>query len=987
MNAISIPLIVIASISFYVGCYHLLIYFRRMEHREDLTFALMCFANGFYDVLCAGLYNANSVVEGAQWQRLQFIALAFLDITFLWFIFYYTRQKPQKFTYLLTTYFLVTIFVQVIDRSNLTWVVDHPSIKEVILPFGLTVTYYEASLGIFTAIHGLMGMVLCTYILWIGVRFYRLGHKREATPLLFALGIMYVVAFNDTAISDSLYHFIYMLEYGYITMILLMAYSLSNTIVEATRTKASLIESEERYRNIVENSHSGILTVDNDFKFTYVNDQLCNILGYSRQDLIGMDFRLVLDDESKHEVADYHTRRQRGESIPPRYEMCVIRKDGEKRILEMSAAAINITSDVARTIGQVLDITERKQSEEVLRQAHLVVENSPAVLFRWGVGEGWPVEIVSSNVTQFGYTPEELLSGVVPFSSLVHPQDLERVQHEVQEYSAKGVDRFYQEYRILTPNGEVRWVDDRTAIERLADGRIANYQGIVIDITDRKRLEYENEERRKYLESIFASVPDAIVTSGIQHKISEWNPGAERLFGYTADEAVGKNINELITGVNENIKSEATRWTEVIQKGVGIPPTETIRYRKDGTPVDIIVSVSPIIIGEDWNGVVAVYTDITERKRAEAALRESEEKYRSLFETSPESITLVDLQGIILDCNEATARIAGKTINQLVEKSFMELGVLNEKDFPRYLELFNDTIHGDPPASLQVEYRLPDNQTHWVEVFPALLKKNNQAYAIQIISRDISETKKAEAERENLIKELETRNAELERFIYIVSHDLRSPLVTIRGFLGYLDKNVSLGNTDQAKADLGRIASATNKMQRMLNELLELSRIGRMTNPPEEIDTSQLVKEAVDLVRMSIEARGIQVNIAEDLPSVYGDRARLLEVMQNLLDNACKFMGDQRNPLIEIGTRGFEPDGKPIFFVRDNGVGVDPQFHARIFGIFNKLDIRTDGTGVGLALVKRIIEEHVCRIWVESQGKGAGATFYFTLPTNPGISI
>jgi len=150
-------------------------------------------------------------------------------------------------------------------------------------------------------------------------------------------------------------------------------------------------------------------------------------------------------------------------------------------------------------------------------------------------------------------------------------------------------------------------------------------------------------------------------------------------------------------------------------------------------------------------------------------------------------------------------------------------------------------------------------------------------------------------------------------------------------------------------------------------------------NPSEEIDFSLLVKEAVDLARTPIEARGIQVNLAANLPTVFGDRARLLEVLQNLMDKACKFMGDQLNQLIEIGTSGADPNDAPLFFVRDNGIGIDPQYHERIFGLFNKLDIHTDGTGIGLALVKRIVKDHRGRIWVESHGVGKGTKFLFNL--------
>jgi hypothetical protein len=226
MKAISIPLIVIASISFYVGLYHLLIFFRRKQHREDFLFALMCFANGFYDVFCAGLYNSTSVAEGAQWQRLQFITLAFFNIAFVWFVSVYTHQKTQKLTYAFSIYFLFAVIIQVIDRSDLTWLVDRPAIKNMLLPFGMRVTYYEATLGLFTTVQGLMGLVIGIYILVFTLHFYKRGYKKEATPLIITLVILYATAINDTVISNGVYEFIYTIEYGYIALILLMAYSL-----------------------------------------------------------------------------------------------------------------------------------------------------------------------------------------------------------------------------------------------------------------------------------------------------------------------------------------------------------------------------------------------------------------------------------------------------------------------------------------------------------------------------------------------------------------------------------------------------------------------------------------------------------------------------------------------------------------------------------------------------------------------------------------
>ena len=233
-------------------------------------------------------------------------------------------------------------------------------------------------------------------------------------------------------------------------------------------------------------------------------------------------------------------------------------------------------------------------------------------------------------------------------------------------------------------------------------------------------------------------------------------------------------------------------------------------------------------------------------------------------------------------------------------------------------------------------------------------------------------------QRKELIGELESKNEELERFTYTVSHDLKSPLVTISGFIGFLEQDARTGNMERFKKDAQRINEAVTKMQRLLNELLQLSRIGRMMNPPLELSFNEMIDEAMDIVHGRLEERGITVLVQPDLPSIYGDKPRLMEVLQNLLDNAAKYMGDQTTPVVEIGQSG-EENGLPIFHIRDNGIGIAPEHHERVFGLFNKLDAKSEGTGVGLALVKRIVEIHGGRIWVESEA-GKGCTFFFTLP-------
>jgi signal transduction histidine kinase len=239
------------------------------------------------------------------------------------------------------------------------------------------------------------------------------------------------------------------------------------------------------------------------------------------------------------------------------------------------------------------------------------------------------------------------------------------------------------------------------------------------------------------------------------------------------------------------------------------------------------------------------------------------------------------------------------------------------------------------------------------------------------------------AERKKLISQLEASNAELERFTYTVSHDLRSPLVTIKGFLGMLIKDLQDGRQDKIEDDFQRIANAADKMHTLLSDLLELSRIGRIINPPEEVDLAQVIREAIETLDAQLRSKKLIVNSPLNMHIVYGDRIRLREVFENLIDNAAKYTGDQPNPMIEIGTK--DENNEVVIFVRDNGMGIEPQYQKKVFGLFDKLNPDSEGTGIGLALIKRIIETHGGKIWVESEGLGKGSTFYFTIPDSRNI--
>ena len=249
--------------------------------------------------------------------------------------------------------------------------------------------------------------------------------------------------------------------------------------------------------------------------------------------------------------------------------------------------------------------------------------------------------------------------------------------------------------------------------------------------------------------------------------------------------------------------------------------------------------------------------------------------------------------------------------------------------------------------------------------------------AFNSMSMEIEDNNRVQARQ---VDELSKVNIELERFTYTVSHDLKSPLITIGGFIGMIEKDLKKDKFDRVNSDLARIRSAAEKMRQLLDDLLELSRIGRIANPSQNLHQGQIIGDALERVHgriMSGKVR-VDVKIPDDLPVVFGDKPRITEVWQNLVENAVKFSIQQPDPVIEIGAR-VDEDWLECY-VKDNGMGIDDKYLKKIFGLFERLDAGEEGTGIGLALVKQIIEVHGGRIWAESQGLGQGTTLTFRLP-------
>ncbi len=477
-----------------------------------------------------------------------------------------------------------------------------------------------------------------------------------------------------------------------------------------------------------------------------------------------------------------------------------------------------------------------------------------------------------------------------------------------------------------------------------------------------------SEERfRKFFDSSMVAIYIAGLEDG---RLIEANEAFWKLTGMRPEEALGKTGLEL--GLWKGREPERRKFMEELKTQRSIRNRDYQLTSRSGKTYDTLAFYELIHL-EGRLCLLAMFYDISEQKRAQEELRENEARNRAILNAIPDMLVELDQDGTLLNA-----------FHPQEFEPLLPIGdFLGQKIQGMPAEVISQALSEIQQAvqtgrTQTFEHQFSDSAgTH---VYEARIAASGNRRAMVMI-RDITPRKKAEAERESLIRELESKNSELEQFTYTVSHDLKSPLITIKGFLGLLRKDAARGDPSHLERDIQHIVDAADKMQRLLNQLLELSRIGRLMNPPQEIPFEALAAEAVGLVQGRLEAKRIQVHIQKGMSRVYGDRQRLVEVVQNLVDNAAKFMGNQAQPCIEIG-QGPEQTGKPTFFVRDNGIGIAPEYHQHIFGLFNKLDPHGEGTGVGLALAKRIVEVHGGKMWVESE-PGRGSTFFVSLAPKP----
>jgi PAS domain S-box-containing protein len=494
------------------------------------------------------------------------------------------------------------------------------------------------------------------------------------------------------------------------------------------------------------------------------------------------------------------------------------------------------------------------------------------------------------------------------------------------------------------------------------------------DITERK----EAEEAQSRLAAIVNSSDDAIIGKTLEGIITSWNPGAEKLFGYTKAEAVGQPM--LMIFPPERINEEPEILGR-IKRGESVDHFETVRVRKDGKLIDVSATISPL---KDGGGKIIgaskIARDITERKQAQEALRQQ----AALFDQTYDAMIVWNWNGPIIFWNRGAELLYGFSRVEALGRTTHEL--LRTR-FPEGLDSLTRALEQKKQWEGELEHTMRDGRKITIETRMTLVREPGRSYVVEA-NRDITERKRAQEKINQLNAELEQRviqrtaeleaaNKELEAFSYSVSHDLRAPLRAVNGFAGIVLEDFGSQLPEEGKRYLERIRNGGERMGVLIDDLLAFSRLSRQLVNPQPVNTMKLVQSILDELKPQMDGRQLEIKTGE-LPVCHGDPALLKQAWVNLISNAVKYTRGREPGTIEIGC--IRENGENVYFVRDNGAGFDMQYVNKLFGVFQRLH-RADefeGTGVGLAIVQRIIHRHSGRVWAQA-AVDRGATFYFTL--------
>ena len=588
----------------------------------------------------------------------------------------------------------------------------------------------------------------------------------------------------------------------------------------------------------------------------------------------------------------------------------------------------------------------------------------------------------------FGWSRQEVLTHPLPFI----PEDKDEKLSATFTRSLQGRIISAFETQAKRKDGSLIDISISTAPVRDAEGRITGVMAVISDIT---RLVGNAQGK---LAAIVESSDDAIISKTLDGIIQTWNHAAERIFGYSADEVVGHPISILIPPDRVH---EETEILDRLKRGKRIEHFETERVAKDGRHVQISLAISPILDADGRViGASKVARDITERKQMESKLRENDERLRAIFNQTSVGIAQVDLSGRFVLVNQEFCRMAGRSAQELLELRMQD--ITHPDDVAYNQVLFDWLVKEGGNFEIEKRYVLPDGSLIWVHnSVAAITDPRGKPEYVVAISQDISDRRCAEMALQEIKADLEQRvqqrtrelqaanetlqqhtealiksNVELERFAYVCSHDLREPLRMVSSFSDLLARRHKDKLEPEAREFLDFIMDGASRMDQLIRDVLSYSRLSSREKKAERVDCESVLLKAS--INLSSAIADSQAKVTHDpLPVVEGDTTQLTQLFQNLLGNALKFR--RGAPRIHISATR---DGQHCrFSVKDNGIGIESQYRDRIFQIFQRLHTRSEytGTGIGLAICKKIVENHGGRIWVES-APGKGSTFYFTLP-------
>lgn len=613
-----------------------------------------------------------------------------------------------------------------------------------------------------------------------------------------------------------------------------------------------------------------------------------------------------------------------------------------------------------------IDITDRKTAETHLKESEerykRLVDGSPDILYSFSKGKGG--FYVSAKVEEvLGYTAEYLMENPFVWYESIHPEDREAVDRALSR-CAEG-EHFKIEYRIRNRDGNWLWFYDRSIGLRMEEDGACLIEGLAMDITDRKKA----EER---FETFFSLIYDIFCIADIDGHFRLINPAAERILGYTREELYERPFMEFIHPDDRENTLQVIR--ERLAHGATVVNFQNRYICKDGSVRWLEWNSQPML---DQGITFAVGRDCTRRRAMEASVRESEIWLRNIYNSLEEAVLVVSPDRSLVNVNRASLEMFGYTEQELLNLSTELLHVDTEyfREFGRRIEkAFDQGIS----AEFEFQARRKNGEIFPTEHTVSLLRdESGKPLGIVSVVRDISERKKAEAKFKEIMGELGRSNLELEQFAYVASHDLQEPLRAIAGFLQLLQDRFGDRLDEKGHHYIERSVNAANRMQALINDLLKLSRISTKAAELKDTDLNAVLERTLEGLETVIHETGARIT-RNKLPCVAVDANQIQSLLQNLIQNAIKYVGDH-TPDVEIGCE--EDSLRYRIHVKDNGIGIDPKFHERIFLVFQRLHTRKEypGTGLGLALCRKIVERHKGRIWVESRPE-EGSTFYFTLP-------